>query len=155
MENIFEQKFIVELSDININFGLKSTAILKYYQETFARYCAKFNVAGYDVFKIGLKWVLGQTVVEYFDVDLERYKEEYPNIDYLVFCNNVFSRVNFSKVICRAGYMLRDIEDSGEVFEPKTVETSFTINADLKVSLNSNKSFTNFIFFCFWFFVLV
>lgn len=67
---------------------------------------------------------------EYFDVDLESYKEEHPNIDYLVFCNNVYSRVNFSKVICRAGYMLRDIEDSGEVFEPKTVETSFTINAE-------------------------
>ena len=26
--------------------------------------------------------------------------------------------------------MLRDIEDSGEIYEPKTVETSFTINCD-------------------------
>ena len=34
----------------------------------------------------------------------------------------------FSNCICRAGYMLRDVVDSGEVFEPATVQTSFVIN---------------------------
>lgn len=67
---------------------------------------------------------------EYFDIDVDKFKKSYPNVDYLVFCNNVFSRMNFSKVVCRAGYMLRDNKDSGEIFEPKTVDTSFTINAE-------------------------
>lgn len=67
---------------------------------------------------------------EYFDVDVEAVKAIYPNIRYLIFCDNVFSQISFSKVICRAGYMLRDKEDSGEVFEPKTVKSSFPITAD-------------------------
>jgi len=66
--NKFEQKFRVELSDITPSFGLKATSVLKYYQETFARYCAKYNVAGYDVYQMGLKWVLGQTIVEFADI---------------------------------------------------------------------------------------
>ena len=63
---------------------------------------------------------------------------------YLVFCNNVYSdemeiddtRVlcTFSNCICRAGYMLRDIDDSGEVFEPATVRTSFVINCSSRAA---------------------
>lgn len=67
---------------------------------------------------------------EYFDVDPELFKKKHPEIRYLVFCNNVFSHVAFSKCICKAGYMLREINDSGEIFEPKTVKTSFLINCD-------------------------
>ncbi len=65
---------------------------------------------------------------EFFDVDVATFKRKHPAIRYLVFCNNVYSAVNFSQVVCKAGYMLRDIDDSGEIFEPKTVQTSFEIN---------------------------
>ena len=68
MLKTFEQKFRVELCDINPTFGLKATSVLKYYQETFARYCAKYNVAGYNLYQMGLKWVFGQTALEYFDI---------------------------------------------------------------------------------------
>ncbi|MBQ3329153.1 MAG: hypothetical protein IJG88_04285 [Eggerthellaceae bacterium] len=64
---------------------------------------------------------------EYYDVDLETFKEWYPNKRYLVFCDNVFSEVPFTDCMCKAGYMMRDIEDSGEIFEPKTVKSSFAI----------------------------
>lgn len=67
---------------------------------------------------------------EYFDVDLEAFMAEYPRTEYLVFCNNVFSGMHFSKCLCKAGYMDRAILDSGEVFEPKTVATSFQITCD-------------------------
>ena len=67
---------------------------------------------------------------EYFDVDLEAFIAEYPNAEYLVFCNNVYSGVPFSRCLCKAGYMDRDILDSGEVFEPRTVSTSFRITCD-------------------------
>ena len=69
---------------------------------------------------------------EYFDLDPVKFKAEYPEIRYLVFCNNLYSWLNggFKSCICRAGYMLRDVEDSGEVFEPKTVKSSFTINCE-------------------------
>jgi len=67
---------------------------------------------------------------EYFDVDVALFKKNHPEIEYLVFCNNVFSMCTFDKCICRAGYMLRDVDDSGEVFEPKTVKSSFAINCD-------------------------
>lgn len=67
---------------------------------------------------------------EYFDIDIAAIKELNPNIRYMLFCNNVFSGTPFSDCLCKAGYMLRDIEDSGEVFEPKTVATSFAINCE-------------------------
>jgi len=67
---------------------------------------------------------------EFFDVDLEAFMKEYPKVEYLVFCNNVFSGTPFSDCICRAGYMDRDILDSGEIFEPKTVATSFAITGE-------------------------
>lgn len=67
---------------------------------------------------------------EYFDIDVEMVRKKYPEIEYLVFCNNVFSRIPFSRCICRAGYMLRDQQNSGEVFEPKTVKTSFTVDCE-------------------------
>lgn len=67
---------------------------------------------------------------EFFDVDLEAFREMYPNVEYLIFCNNVYSGFPFSDCLCKAGYMTRDIEDSGEIFEPKTVATSFRITAN-------------------------
>ena len=66
---------------------------------------------------------------EYFDIDPEAFKKLQPDARYLIFCNNIFSNnCTFDKCVCRAGYMLRDIEDSGEIFEPKTVRSSFTID---------------------------
>lgn len=67
---------------------------------------------------------------EYFDIDISKFREEHPAIKYLVFCNNVYSNSTFAKCVCRAGYMDRDILDSGEIYEPKTVKSSFTVNAD-------------------------
>lgn len=67
---------------------------------------------------------------EYFDVDIDKMRELYPTMQYIIFNNNVFSQIPFSKCVCRAGYMVRDKIDSGEVFEPKTVQTAYTINCD-------------------------
>lgn len=67
---------------------------------------------------------------EFFDVDLDKVRQWYPDLTHLIFCNNVFSGTPFSKCICRAGYMDRDILDSGEIFEPKTVKTSFAITCE-------------------------
>ena len=67
---------------------------------------------------------------EYFDIDIPLFKEEHPTIKYLVFCDNVFSGSNFSECFCKAGYMTRDVNDSGQVFEPKTVKSSFIIDCE-------------------------
>jgi len=66
---------------------------------------------------------------EYYDIDIDKFREEYPDIRYIVFCDNVYSCLTFDKCICRAGYMLRDKDDSGQVFEPKTVQSSFVVNS--------------------------
>ena len=67
---------------------------------------------------------------EYFDIDLPEFKKLHPGYRYLIFCDNVYSDKNFSQCVCRAGYMFRDENDSGEIFEPKTVKSSFTVNAE-------------------------
>lgn len=67
---------------------------------------------------------------EFFDLDVEKFQKMYPDIKYLIFCDNVYSDRSFDRCLCKAGYMLRDVEDSGEVFEPQTVQSSFIINCD-------------------------
>ena len=69
---------------------------------------------------------------EFFDIDFEKFKKMYPGIRYLIFCNNIYSSSckGFHECVCRAGYMMRDISDSGEIFEPKTVRSSFTIDCE-------------------------
>ena len=67
---------------------------------------------------------------EYYDIVFDAFMKKYPDTAYLVFTNNVYSDMHFNQCICRAGYMMRDVEDSGQVFEPKTVESSFVIDAD-------------------------
>lgn len=67
---------------------------------------------------------------EFFDISLQAFRSAHPDVRYLVFCDNVYSCVPFSECLCKAGYMLRDQEDSGEIFEPKTVASSFRITCD-------------------------
>ena len=67
---------------------------------------------------------------EYYDVDIDLIKKKYNKLKYIVFCNNVYSMLKFSSVECKAGYMLRDKIDSGEIFEPKTISSSFKIDCD-------------------------
>ena len=67
---------------------------------------------------------------EYFDIDLNEFMAQRPDAQYLICCNNVFSNLTFDQCVCRAGYMVRDMLDSGEVFEPKTVQTSFAITCN-------------------------
>ncbi|MBO4910147.1 MAG: hypothetical protein J5476_12795 [Lachnospiraceae bacterium] len=66
---------------------------------------------------------------EFFDIDLDEFRKLYPKVHYMIFCDNVFSRTNFDRCFCKAGYMTRDLEDSGKVYEPKTVKSSFTVNS--------------------------
>ena len=72
---------------------------------------------------------------EYFDIDLDAFRKYYPEIKYLVFCDNVYTNSVFSRCYCTAGYMLRDRIDSGEVFEPKTVKSSFRITCDTREAI--------------------
>lgn len=67
---------------------------------------------------------------EYFDINIPEFKALYPEYRYLIFCNNVYSGSNFNNCFCKAGYMLRDRDDSGEVYEPKTVRSSFLVNCE-------------------------
>ena len=68
--------------------------------------------------------------VEYFDVDVKEFKKAHPTIKKLVFCNNVYSEIPFKDCVCKAGYMVREVEDSGKAYEYKTVQSSFIVDAD-------------------------
>lgn len=74
---------------------------------------------------------------EYFDISLDRFKAKHPNYRYIVFCDNVFTgggSTHFKDCFCKAGFMMRDEEDSGEIYEPKTVKTSFRVDGDTSFS---------------------
>lgn len=68
---------------------------------------------------------------EYFDVELESIRLDHPDWKYLIFCDNVYtSGVNFSDCMAKGGFMSRDILDSGKVYEPATVQTSFRLTGN-------------------------
>ena len=68
---------------------------------------------------------------EFIDLDISGYKKDHPEDKYLVFNLNVWdSRKTFESGDCHAGYMLRDSVQSGDIFEPKTVNTSYSISAN-------------------------
>ena len=67
---------------------------------------------------------------EYYDIDVAQFRKLYPDVKYIVFANNVYSRIPFLRCICKGGYMIREEVNSGEVYEPKTVASSFAINCD-------------------------
>lgn len=72
---------------------------------------------------------------EFFDIDVDEFKKMYPNARYIVFTDNVYTYgVKFKDCLCKAGFMLREELDSGEIYEPKTVKTSYTINCDSKMA---------------------
>ena len=72
---------------------------------------------------------------EFFDINIDQFCTKYPDVRYLVFCDNVFSGSPFKACTCTAGYMLRDRVGSGEIFEPKTVQTSYRVDCDSTFAL--------------------
>lgn len=71
---------------------------------------------------------------EYFDIDIDKFRRLMPGYRYLVFCDNVYSGTPFSQCVCKAGFMTRDLEDSGEVYEPKTVQTAYAVTGNTTFS---------------------
>ncbi len=71
---------------------------------------------------------------EYYDIQLDEFIKKHPKIKMLVFTANVYSGSPFSECVCRAGYMMRATDDSGEIYEPKTVRSAFTVNCDSTMS---------------------
>lgn len=69
---------------------------------------------------------------EYFDVNLKEIRKRYPDLKYLLVCNNIYSSScnSFNDCYCIAGYMTRDRVGSGEIYEPKTVKSAYKITAD-------------------------
>lgn len=67
---------------------------------------------------------------EYFDIDIEQFKRIHPDYRYVIFCDNIYSPTTFDNCVCRAGFMVRNEEDSGEIYEPKTVKTSFKVTGN-------------------------
>lgn len=70
---------------------------------------------------------------EYIDLDVDGYRNDHPKDRYLIFNVNAWSGLTFDKFDCHAGYMIRDkVHQSGAIFEPVTVKTSYTIDGNSK-----------------------
>lgn len=68
---------------------------------------------------------------EYFDINIDEMHKLYPELRYLVLCDNIYTGfTSFDACDVRAGYMMRENPNSGEVFEPKTIKTSFAITGN-------------------------
>ena len=74
---------------------------------------------------------------EYFDINIDKLRILYPQFRYIVFTTNIYSGgVTYKDINCNAGFMIRNEVNSGEVFEPSTVESAFKINTDTIFNYN-------------------
>ncbi len=67
---------------------------------------------------------------EYFDINFDKFKEKYKNVEYIVFTANCYSLLEYNKFYCKAGYMTRDDANAGNIYEPKTVNSAFNVTAN-------------------------
>jgi hypothetical protein len=87
----------------------------------------------------------GGSAAEYFDIDLKKVREIFPNAIYVAMTIQSWSGWPVANVDIIAGAMLRSKPNSGEVFDARTVATAFKPTTDstqsvpLAVDLRSNK----------------
>ena len=71
---------------------------------------------------------------EFIDISLSKVAES--GARYIVMTLNVYRGENFVELPeCFAGWMLRESPQSGEIFEPKTVQNRFDITADMRIAV--------------------
>lgn len=70
---------------------------------------------------------------EFIDINLDKLGED---VRYIVMSINSFTRQPFNLIPeCYAGWMMRRNPNSGEIFEPKTVENKFTVSSNSKMAI--------------------
>ena len=65
MDALFRKKYTVGSGDMDMNYRLTKIAAVKFFQETFAMYCTKYNLAAFDVCDQNIVWVISDLHVEY------------------------------------------------------------------------------------------
>ncbi len=73
---------------------------------------------------------------EFIDINYNKLLKEYPRAKYLMMNINSFNNVKFSDMQeVSAGFMMRDHVNSGEIYEPKTVEYKFSVKTEANNSV--------------------
>lgn len=65
MNDTFRRTYFVNWGDIDTNYRLTKIAATKYFQETFALYCAKNNLAAFDIDSQNLIWVVSDIHIDF------------------------------------------------------------------------------------------
>lgn len=94
-----------------------------------------FMRQGFDVAYSGDQTSGANGGSEYIDLDVQHFHSRFPDARYFVIMVNLYNGhwknkdepADYNSIICRAGYMQRDRASSGDVFEPKTVRTSYEV----------------------------
>lgn len=58
MENTYIRSFSVRFTDTDTGYKISPVALIQYFQECFALYCTKYNLAAFDIIKDNLLWVI-------------------------------------------------------------------------------------------------
>ena len=71
---------------------------------------------------------------EFIDIEIPEFLEN--DIRYVMMCINSYTWQPYCDLpVCFAGFMMRQYPESGEIYEPKTVENKFDLTADSKVAI--------------------
>ena len=72
----FSNIYSVRSPEITPQYRLRRECVGFYFQEVFAEFCAAKEMAGYDMARIGLTWLIADAQIEYFEGDMPFWREK-------------------------------------------------------------------------------
>ncbi|MBR4597849.1 MAG: hypothetical protein IKO42_05595 [Opitutales bacterium] len=72
----FANTYSVRSPEIGPQYRLRRECVGFYFQEAFAEFCAAKKMAGYDMARIGLTWLITDAQIEYFESDMPFWREK-------------------------------------------------------------------------------
>lgn len=120
VENSYDSRVDLDLSAVFLDENFEQIGVVSYY-----------NLREYGSYHSGDITSAPKGASEFIDVDLKAFRKSNPKARYLAMTVNSYTQQRFSELDeVLAGFMMREDPNSGEVYEPKSVENAFTVNSE-------------------------
>jgi stress response protein SCP2 len=117
--NGYDNRVDLDLSAVFLDEEFNEIGVISYY-----------NLREYGAVHSGDITSAPRGASEFIDVDLKAFRKANPKARYISMTVNSYTRQKFSELDeVLAGFMTRKDVQSGEIYEPKSVENAFTVNS--------------------------
>jgi len=100
----------------------------------FVSNIAYYNLRDYGGYHSGDITSAPEGASEFIDIDINKMLEK--DVRYVIMCINSFTRQPYCDLPeCFAGFMTREFPNSGEIYDPRTVQNKFDLTSDTRIAI--------------------